>query len=389
MRLSLHLFSFLFMALGTTTGFSYEAPVFPFAPAAGEVNSTAVAVDDPAIREWATTVTSVNYGEEVAEEWRIPGNALGPGGGSQSHLLVLGRGGDVVLEFASLIQDGPGNDFVVFENAFRDTFLELAFVEVSSDGQHFVRFPAYSLTPAPVPAFGEVFPTFVHGLAGKYRTGFGTPFDLDTLSRAYSAARNGVGGFSESYRTHLLQNAPHLDLAAIRFVRLVDIPGDGSVLDCEGFPIFDPYPTSITAGFDLDAVGVINSAGPRQLSFSEWCGTKGVPAEWGVDHDDDKWTTGMEYLLDSNPSSVASRPVMETRLLAGSGEFVATFDLNPLATRRPVAEISPDGKTWEEVPISRESELLVGTEVRSSPIWAIRASLNGQSLIFFRLTAEP
>jgi len=36
--------------------------------------------------------------------------------------------------------------------------------------------------------------------------------------------------------------------------------GDGSNLDSLGEVIYDPYPTSGSAGFDLDAVGVSNGA---------------------------------------------------------------------------------------------------------------------------------
>ena len=43
-------------------------------------------------------------------------------------------------------------------------------------------------------------------------------------------------------------------------VRIVDVVGDGFSLDSSGGVIYDPYPTSGSAGFDLDAVGVSNGA---------------------------------------------------------------------------------------------------------------------------------
>ncbi|NEO58112.1 MAG: hypothetical protein F6K54_36690 [Okeania sp. SIO3B5] len=53
-----------------------------------------------------------------------------------------------------------------------------------------------------------------------------------------------------------------VDINAIRFVRIVDIPGNGSFLDATGDPIFDPWPTApptaTSGGFDLGAIGVIN-----------------------------------------------------------------------------------------------------------------------------------
>ncbi len=74
------------------------------------------------------------------------------------------------------------------------------------------------------------------GLAGQYRAGLGTPFDLEPL-RVHPAVLRG-----------------ELDLQAIRYVRLIDIVGDGGTRDSLGNPIYDPYPTHLTAGFDLDGV---------------------------------------------------------------------------------------------------------------------------------------
>ena len=62
--------------------------------------------------------------------------------------ISLGDGGTALLTFDRPIVNGAGPDFAVFENSFNDSFLELAFVEVSSDGIHFVRFPAISNTSA-------------------------------------------------------------------------------------------------------------------------------------------------------------------------------------------------------------------------------------------------
>ena len=51
-----------------------------------------------------------------------------------------------------------------------------------------------------------------------------------------------------------------VDLSAVTHVRLIDIVGDGTYMDSLGNPVYDPYPTSGSAGFDLDAVGVSNGA---------------------------------------------------------------------------------------------------------------------------------
>ncbi|MEN0067805.1 MAG: hypothetical protein AAGA48_37095 [Myxococcota bacterium] len=199
--------------------------------------------DDPAIVGWATSVEDVVYGEAVDKTWRVPDNALGPAEGTSTDVLVLGRGGQVTLAFDPPIADGPGFDLAVFENSFSDGFLELGFIEVSSDGSTFVRFDSAANTPKKVGPFGEVDASSIHGFGGAHRQGFGTPFDLSWL-RFHPDARSG-----------------QLDLQAVAYVRVVDVVGDGSDLDAFGRPIFDPYPTSGSAGFDLDAVGVLNPAG--------------------------------------------------------------------------------------------------------------------------------
>jgi len=138
----------------------------------------------------------------------------------------------------SPIKNGRGWDFAVFENSFNDTHLELGYVEVSSNGADFLRFDNDSLTPKPVGGYGAVDPTDIDGLAGKYRQGFGTPFDLQDLAT----------------RDEVLNGT--VNLSRITHVRIVDIVGDGTSLDTTGDVIYDPYPTVGSAGFDLDAIGV-------------------------------------------------------------------------------------------------------------------------------------
>jgi hypothetical protein len=213
-------------------------------PAAGAPGSDAVSKDDTRIVGWATGwVAPIEFGTDVdGAQWKDPQKALGSAQGDTLDVLVLGNGGRVVLTFDPPFGDGPGPDLAVFENAFNDTFLELAFLEVSSDGEHFVRFDSLSLGTEPTAS--TVDPTSLAGLGGKYRAGFATPFDLDWL------------------RYQPLVTSGEVDLGAIRFVRVVDIVGDGSMLDAFGHPIYDPTPTVGTGGFDLDAVAVLRSGGP-------------------------------------------------------------------------------------------------------------------------------
>ena len=212
-------------------------------PAAEEPGSTAIAMDDDAIAAWAQQVTAVDFGDDVGEDWTHTENALGPAEGNGLSVVSLGRGGSITLGFTHAVADGPGYDFAVFENAFLDDFIELAFVEVSSDGLHFVRFDTLYLGTEPVGAYGQQSPQLVQGFAGKYRQGFGTPFDLALLAR-HPDVRSGL-----------------VNLSAITHIRIVDVVGDGGATDSFGNPVYDPYPTVDSAGFDLDAVGVMHPSG--------------------------------------------------------------------------------------------------------------------------------
>lgn len=201
----------------------------------------AVAPSDPAIKGWANEVVSVVYGSGVDETWRLPDQALGPAGDDALATLVLGNGGQVTLAFEPPIRDESGPDFAVFENAFLQ-FYELAFVEVSSDGVHFERFASRYLGTEPVSPYGYHDSTWIGGLAGKHPLGYGTPFDLEWL-RSASAVQLKL-----------------VDLDAIRYVRIIDIVGDGQTSDSFGAPIYDPTPTFGSGGFDLDAVARLSTA---------------------------------------------------------------------------------------------------------------------------------
>ena len=183
--------------------------------------------------------------QDELEAWRA-GTGHGPG--------------TVTLSFDSAITNGSGADFAAFENGFvsdhttaagsvrGEIWAELAYVEVSTDGSHFARFPSIYNNFLDGPPATQDYLTLdasnIYNLVGKhanaYGTSFGTPFDLDDLLN------------------HQLVLDGLVDLDEINFVRLVDIPGDGSFVDSQGNAIYDPWLTWGTGGADIDALGVIN-----------------------------------------------------------------------------------------------------------------------------------
>ena len=213
-----------------------------YAPAPPDPTTTAVAYNDARILNWATGVASYLPGTGVSDpKWMMPSQAFGPAGTDTTAVVVLGNGGTITLTFASPITDGASWDFAVFENSFAsDVFLELGFVEVSSDGSHFARFDsAFQSTVTPCGSCSGT-AAEIGGLAGAYMVGYGTPFDLAAL-RNSPLVRDGA-----------------VDLTAIKYVRIVDIIGDGTTLDSFGRGIVDPITSGPTAGFDLDGIAVLN-----------------------------------------------------------------------------------------------------------------------------------
>jgi hypothetical protein len=226
------------------------------------------------IQAWATGYTGYAPGENVSDSWENPTEALGQAEGNAYDVVSLGDGGQITLTFSRPIIDGPDYDFAVFENSFSSSFLELAYVEVSSDGEHFVRFRSQSLTSQADGTGGKMDADEITGLASEHKQGRGTQFDLSHMSALYNYVSQGGGpSLSGTYKTHLLENYPYLETNKVQFVRLIDIVGDGSASDSYGNIIYDPYPTTGSAGFDLDAIAVINrqsdTGATQTIQFAE------------------------------------------------------------------------------------------------------------------------
>jgi hypothetical protein len=202
----------------------------------------AVAADDPRISGWASGwVQPGSFGSELDPRWTDVAPALGPASGEVDDAVSLGNGGMLTFTFDAPIHDRAGPDLAVFENGFSADFLELAWVEVSSDGIHFARFPNLSFQVEAVAAYGTLDASEVIGVAGRYAGGYGTAFDLAHL-------------FDDE-----LVLTGRVSLDAVRFVRIVDIVGDGSARDSAGGVLFDPSPTFGPAGFDVEAIAVLGA----------------------------------------------------------------------------------------------------------------------------------
>lgn len=217
-----------------------------FPPAAGQLGTTAIHKDSSVFVGWASNCVVTRGSQDIAVQSSplvtTGDDYMATGMSGANGTVTLGDGGEAILTFDYPIVNGTGWDFAVFENSFDGQFLELAFVEVSSDGINYFRFPATSEIQDTLQTdpFGNTDPTKINNLAGKYKAQYGTPFDLEELA--------GTTGLNVDSITH---------------VKIIDVIGTiddaYATYDQYGNKINDPYPTDFAAGgFDLDAVGVIH-----------------------------------------------------------------------------------------------------------------------------------
>ncbi|MEI6455868.1 MAG: T9SS type A sorting domain-containing protein [bacterium] len=221
-----------------------------YPPPAGQPGSTAISKDSSIIVGWAKSCQVERGFIDISDTTKTFGGSNRASYGNvfmtaeiaDGFVLSLGDRGVATLDFESPIGNGPGFDFAIFENSFDDIFLELAFVEVSSDGIRFVQFPAISLIPASpqTTTFGSTDATKINNFAGKYRGMYGTPFDLEEL-----------------------KDSTGINLNHIIMIRIVDVVGSVqdpfATYDSQGNKVNDPWPTPFdTGGFDLDALAVLH-----------------------------------------------------------------------------------------------------------------------------------
>lgn len=238
--------SYFIVSVCVSLLFCYTPINAQFAPPFGHEGNTAMYKDSLAFIAWANKCNVVRGFQDISNQslgyTNVGDSSFAIGQAGTNGVVSLGDGGVAILEFSSPIMDGNGPDFAVFENGFDNLFLELAFVEVSSDGIHFFRFPAISNTDTTIQTdgFGLTDASKLHNLAGKYRAEYGTPFDLSDLT-----------------------NDALLNKEAITHVKVIDVVGSIQnqycSRDANNNKINDPWPTGWgNGGFDLDAVGVIH-----------------------------------------------------------------------------------------------------------------------------------
>ncbi len=227
---------------------------------------------------------SVQFGvlNEEGDTFTQPGKFLGPphgaGGSGGLDVCSLGYGGVATLEFIdNVIVDGPGNDLIVFENAFivngsgcdwyGDTRYavanETAIVEVSQDGVEWHRYP-FDYNPANESCVTQIYmdTSSFTGLAGNWPT-FADVNPDGTLTGGIDPTDPQSGG-GNSF------DLAEVGLSWCRFVRIIDTgdpdyPGteqydsDGDLILCFGnVSPLGAIPNK--AGFDGDAVAAVHSA---------------------------------------------------------------------------------------------------------------------------------
>jgi hypothetical protein len=172
-----------------------------------------------------------------------------PVGGGTDHgstdVVSLGSGGSIVVSFEpNAIVDGPGVDFIVFENPFwiagnsSNVYAEPGEVSVSDDGVTWHAFPCT--------------PTLAQASDG---TGAAPPYGQCAGWRAvYSNPQNGISPIDPT-----TAGGDPFDLASIgvthaRYVKIVDRTTES----CPASGADKPD----TNGFDLDAVAIVHAGQP-------------------------------------------------------------------------------------------------------------------------------
>lgn len=179
---------------------------------------------------FAQAVYSVSYGLGAGfGQGSFPNIVLGaPKGagamGGSTDVLSLGKNGEIVIDLGNChVVDGPGTDFIVFENPFyiggnpSAPYAELGAVAVSRNGTSFVEFSCNS----------SFYP--YNGCAGWHPV--------------YSNPGNGISPFDINTAGGDAFDLANIGVEDARYIRIRDLKGTSG---------------GTAAGFDLDAVAVVN-----------------------------------------------------------------------------------------------------------------------------------
>jgi hypothetical protein len=202
---------------------------------AGNVESGAIRGD-----RFITKVVSFTPGDCAGfGAGEMPGIISGPPAGAGDEkgsldVVSLGIGGELVVSFEpNAIVDGPGPDFIVFENAFfaagnpNAPSADPGEVSVSEDG---TTWKIYECMPGAAAPYGKC--------AGWHPV--------------YSAPGNGISPIDPKTAGGEAYDLSELGITRARFVRI----RDKSTATCEG----QPKPQNL--GFDLDSIAVVNAEKP-------------------------------------------------------------------------------------------------------------------------------
>jgi len=271
------------------------------------------AIVNPIFRGWAAEVVDYHQTAGVDPQWSDPNKALGPVTGNSYDIFSLGElsreqinqgesQGWITVTFDESVRNVKGYDFAVFENGLissqydpgkgiisGELFAELAYVEVSSNGEDFTRFPSVSLTEQSGNMWSTTEISKVYNLAGKHPNAngicTGTPFDLSEITNNSDV----ISGL--------------VDINDIRYVRIVDIPGSGDFYDealmhidpdtwpawdfySNNHPIFDAWQTYGSGGFDLEAIGIL-----EEQEYSADINLDGIVDQSDLDMLESAWNT--------------------------------------------------------------------------------------------------
>jgi len=182
---------------------------------------------------FASEVISFEAGEAAGFGMdEFPDVVLGPPEGKGNNagsmdVLSLGIGGTITLGLGGFdVVDGPGPDFIVFENPFwvnnspTNIWKELAEISVSEDGETWHTFPC-TVIDEQVDDYGD---------CAGWRTVQAFEVDDDFVLDPQTAGGDAF-------------DLADLGLTQIRFIRIHDLAESGA---------------TPSAGFDLDAIGAVN-----------------------------------------------------------------------------------------------------------------------------------